>query len=355
MKQWSINIEGDYLDSFIYMGLLFLSDFDGRINVYNFDKLLNQRLDNKELEFSKIFSNEFTHNRSSDQTKEILDISLDYLEKFKTDELDAGNWTTNIHVYSKCVYFSSDFGLKKCSVDIKNGKLKQDKIITLFDDTKVYSFATSSFGRNVLCCGDEGAIYNIEENNRLKYVKDNKRNYWIDCQWYSLQKNDILSINNQEDILIQKIKLEKDIRLELDRISRIEKKLTTKQEERKNSSHLLSRIEKVNTIRQNFVSQLPNCFKEDLSHSPTMESMKYFKERWLRDFGLFFQKDDNLFLIKGKIKGNENEPIPIRTDSEITNWRIFPNATTHFNQLHIVYDDYISLNGFEIDYHPFHS
>lgn len=61
MKQWSINIPGDYLDSFIYMGILFLFDFDGNVKLYNFEKMLSERLKkekniNKVHEFQAIFS-----------------------------------------------------------------------------------------------------------------------------------------------------------------------------------------------------------------------------------------------------------------------------------------------------------
>lgn len=355
MKQWSINIEGNYLDSFLYMGLLFLCDFDGNVNIYNFEKMLKMRLKNnknntQQQEFKQIFLKKYQNNRYSSQLHQKLEIDFDFLQSFQTDYLEIGEWITDINVTSKNIYFSSALGLQKRAffVDSKSksyGKFRPNKkVMDLFLDTKVYSF-TSSAKRTVLCCGDEGAIYCVEQNDdKLKHIKDDKTDEWIDCQWYSLLENDVLSINSEFNITHQKLKLEESISEILKRISANEKAV-------KERSYPLfleeTRLDKLKQLRSSALNErLPNCFLDDLNHSEIQKNeMEVLKIRELKDKAVFSQISDNRIICK---IGNEQHEV--RIDSEITNWRIFPNARTHFNQLHVIYDDYMTINGFELAY-----
>lgn len=354
MKQWSINIEGNYLDSFLYMGLLFLCDFDGKINVYNFEKMLKNRLQSdseKKQEFEQIFSNKHQLNRYSEQHYKELEIDFDFLQLFQTDYLEIGEWITDINVTSKNIYFSSSSGLQKrpfiANTKSMYGKFHPKKEnINLFSEAKVYSF-TNSAKRTVLCCGDEGAIYYVEQENELKYIKDDKTDEWIDCQWYSLLENDVLSINSELNITHQKLKLEESLSKILNRISKNEKIV---KERNYSESWKKDRLNKFKQLRSSahhkFNEILPSCFLDDLNDSEIKkEKMEFLKVRELEDKAVFLQINDNKIVCD-----IANEQHNVRIDGEITNWRIFPNARTHFNQLHIIYDDYMAINGFELAY-----
>lgn len=356
MKQWSINISGDYLDSFIYMGILFLFDFDGKINVYNFEKMLNERLKleknfNKIQEFRKIFSKTHDRNRESKQFSKVLDIDLKFLQNFKTDEFDIGEWITDINVTSKFIYFSSSQGVKKKRFHVEGnnsetyGKFSPDTI-DLFLDTKVYSFS-SSVGRTVLCCGEEGAIYGLENNHKFNYLKDDKSDDWIDCQWYSLTTEDILSINSERFITYKKMKLEKNIQNIKQKIHRTKNHLYHKLRDNKTSKVIKGRIQKINTIQNSFELNLRGCYASDLEKTHPSSNMQYLKQKKLNNTALFYQLGDEIFCQLS----HSNNPHKVSDNDEITNWRIFPNARTHFNQLHVIYDNYVSINGFEINFH----
>lgn len=360
MRQWSINIEGNYLDSFLYMGLLFLCDFDGNINVYHFEKILKERFKRenktKKQEFSQIFLKKYQNSRYSIQhhqrieNHQKIEINFKFMQQFKTDCLEIGEWITDINVTSKNIYFSSVLGLQKRAfcVDSKSkhyGTFRPNqKIMDLFLDTKVYSF-TNSAKRTVLCCGDEGAIYFVEQNdNRLKYIKDDKTDEWIDCQWYSLLKNDVLSINSEFNITHQKLKLKESLSEILKRIGDNEKVV----KERSYTTSLKEeRLNKLKQLRLSALNEkLPECFKDDLNRSEIqIDKMEVLKIRELREKAIFSQISDNQIICD-----INNEKRHIRIDGEITNWRIFPNARTHFNQLHVIYDDYMTINGFELAY-----
>ena len=209
MKQWSINIPGNYLDSFMYMGILFLFDFDGKINVFNFENMLNKRLDlendqNKKQEFQSIFSRQCEKNRKSKQYNKNLEIDSNFLEQFRTDEFDIGEWVTDVNITSKNVYFSSSKGVQKKRFFADEhtpetyGKFNKEKKgkVDLFLDTKVYSIASSA-GRTVLCCGDEGAIYGLEQNSKFTYIKEKDSLF---CNGYAVFENNVYELE-----IIQKI------------------------------------------------------------------------------------------------------------------------------------------------------
>ena len=350
MKQWSINIPGDYLDSFIYMGILFLFDFDGNVKLYNFEKMLSERLKkekniNKVHEFQAIFSKKFVKNRKAEQRNKSLEIDSDFLESFKTDMLDIGEWVTDVNVTSKYVYFSSSKGIQKRRInvfdsrDLRLGTFSK-KTIDLFLDTKVYSFS-SSFGRSVLCCGSEGAIYGLEQDHKFNHLKDNKSDDWIDCQWYSLEDKDILSVNSERVVTYQEMKLEKNIQQLRNRIFNIKKRLKNITSD----SIKKDRLIRINEIERNFKENLYKCYNLDLEGVPKSDGMQYIKQKKLQNKALFYQLGDEIFCKKD----NSNNNI-VSSNGEITNWRIFPNARTHFNQLHVIYNDYMSINGFEINF-----
>ncbi|UTG67954.1 hypothetical protein KCG52_01125 [Neisseria subflava] len=358
MKQWSINIPGNYLDSFIYMGILFLFDFDGKINVFNFENMLNKRLDlendqNKKREFQSIFSRQYEKNRKSKQYNKNLEIDSNFLEQFRTDEFDIGEWVTDVNITSKNVYFSSSKGVQKKRFFVDEhtpetyGKFNKEKNgkVDLFLDTKVYSIASSA-GRTVLCCGDEGAIYGLEQNSKFTYIKDNKSDNWIDCQWYSLSNRDILSINSQKVITEQEMKLEKTIQETKNRIFKIKKIIREKKYSKQKE---IEKTQKINEIMNSFESNLHQCYSADLEKESKLNNMKYFKQKNLKNIALFFQLNNEILCKLNCDNGNIINH-KIVSDGEITNWRIFPNARTHFNQLHIIYDDYMSINGFEINF-----
>lgn len=44
INKFTINIEGDYVDSYIYSGLLILVDIDYKLTIYKWEQLFNQGL-----------------------------------------------------------------------------------------------------------------------------------------------------------------------------------------------------------------------------------------------------------------------------------------------------------------------
>ena len=111
----------------------------------------------------------------------------------------------------------------------------------------------------------------------------------------------------------------------------------------------IEKTQKINEIMNSFESNLHQCYSADLEKESKLNNMKYFKQKNLKNIALFFQLNNEILCKLNCDNGNIINH-KIVSDGEITNWRIFPNARTHFNQLHIIYDDYMSINGFEINF-----
>lgn len=60
-------------------------------------------------------------------------------------------------------------------------------------------------------------------------------------------------------------------------------------------------------------------------------------------FGYIVEYEDGIFIINSQLE-------TFWLEGEPTNWRVFPNSADYTNQLHVIYDDYLSVLSFNTDY-----
>lgn len=339
MKNISIKINGEFSDSFIYSGVLFLVGFDASLRMVHWDNLISDRLskeqENVRLAYENIFLNsKKDYRKFGDLEKK--EIEIDKIDNFIISERILSEWPTDINIFSNKLYFSSDGGLKLLEF---NGKKRFHSDAynyeeqTLFDDCKVFSFDIDN-NRALLCSGLEGGLYSFLSENKLDILGDDKSNDWIDCSWHhDLQSNAVLDLKSKNESRVQKFK---DINVIKERLNKISSGIN----EKKNTynRHLL----KIKNLR----NRIEECARMDFSMNykdfVSQETVSYFKVR-ISSLGIFKEIENKIH-----IENDKGKELVIYPDEDISNWRIFPKAKTHLNQLHLIDNENIKIIGFEL-------
>ncbi len=346
MNKLSLTIDGDYLDSFIYSGVLFLVDFNSNLNIINWKNLLEKRLCKEKKDVSNIYKPVFLTRTKTDLVSKDYDLHLSYkeLQEHIFHQINLDFLPTNVNILSNVIYFSSSKGISYIPFCGKKRFTKEayEKHINIFNDCKVFDFDIDN-GRGVFCAGSEGALFakvpDIQELGELKNLtisNNNQRSYWIDCQWINENNESILNINSDVARFTKNYKSAEALKKSLkDRVENLKKK-------KPNKSTYLDELLKKGYKEINYC--LINEFSQELGNDFNISKLDsgFYKYRVVPQVAKF-QEINNSIIIE---KYSEKEKIEAVED--LVNWRVFPKAKTHSNQLHLVDNDFIRIFGLDI-------
>lgn len=339
MRNLSIKILGEFSDSFIYSGVLFLVDFEGGITIINWENLIEHRLLSEPDDVKRIYSDIFLGNPTC---RQILASCKDELEiedfnKFIISKIDLSAWPTDINIFSNKLFFSSEDGLKYISFNGYKRFSKEayyTKEYTLFDDCKIFGFDMDNY-RTILCGGTEGGIYSFLSDKKLQVLGDDKSNDWIDCNWYENDENTCLSLSSKSEYILQKFK---EVDLIKERLNKLSEKIGKKDSFRFKENHLL----KIKELRNKVETCVKNDFIEHYKNIDDRICNEYIKTR-RTTLGVFKEIENKIV-----IEDHCGKTSDLLANDEIVNWRVFPKARTHLNQLHLIDNKFINILGFEI-------
>ena len=339
MRNLSIKILGEFSDSFIYSGVLFLVDFEGRITIINWEKLIEHRLLSEPDDVKRIYSDIFLGNPTCRQILASCkgELEIEDFNKFIISKIDLSAWPTDINIFSNKLFFSSEYGLKYISFNSDKRFSKEannTKEYTLFDDCKIFGFDMDNY-RTILCGGTEGGIYSFLSDKTLQVLGDDKSNDWIDCNWYENDENTCLSLSSKSEYILQKFK---EVDLIKERLNKLSEKIGKKDSFRFKENHLL----KIKELRKKVETCVKNDFIEHYKNIDDRICNEYIKTR--RTTLGVFKEIENKIVIEDHC-GNTSD---LLANDEIVNWRVFPKARTHLNQLHLIDNKFINILGFEI-------
>ncbi|MGQ6204657.1 hypothetical protein ACUNGI_20025, partial [Serratia sp. IR-2025] len=107
-----LKIEGDFIDSFIYSGVLYLLDSEFRFTSYSWNSLCDFILKRNGFKFSDAsFILKYSKdNRNENGSAHTIDtnISGSELLLLKKDSIDINTWPSDINLFSNKLYFSGD-------------------------------------------------------------------------------------------------------------------------------------------------------------------------------------------------------------------------------------------------------
>lgn len=344
MNKLSLTVEGDYLDSFIYSGVLFLIDFNSNLNIINWKELLEKRLYKEEQNISNIYKQVFLKRGKPDLVSKDYDLYLSYkeLEEHIFHKLNLDFLPTNVNILSNVIYFSSSKGISYIPFcgDERFTKEAYKSHVNIFDDCKVFDFDIDN-GRGVFCAGSEGALFAKipdikEELKSLTISNKNQESYWINCQWINENNESILNINSDIDQFTKSYKSAEALKKSLkDRVEFLKKKKPHK------SEYL---DECLKTGNKRIDDCLIKEFSQELGNDFNISKLdsEFYKYRVVPQVAKF-QEINNSIIIE---KYSEKETI--KAVEDLVNWRVFPKARTHSNQLHLIDNNFIRIFGLDI-------
>ncbi|HIE1342877.1 hypothetical protein I5L43_03470 [Serratia marcescens] len=368
-----VNIVGDFIESYIYSGVLFTVDTNGVLCSYSWDHLIRRYL-SLYPEYAK-FKNKLLDSRKNNASllNEDITITIDknFLNKNQKGTctgLDV--WCTDLDVKDNILYIASEKGVETIPfVEEWNNGVVQNFVEpdTVWSGAKVFGLSTGSWGRTILAAGTSGAIEIV--NNKVSQVKqiglskkverEIDNNIILDCEWDSFSTLAILDgidkkiaykFNNigSDGFLKGNVKAyEGFIKLsdkeKRDKINKIIKALEYENGETvslDNFSHswfennILHAIDHNNNIYALKRGGWVESNKEDFFDEFLVVKLKNISA------GSFVEtEDDEIYrLINGK-----KYPLP----EGFTSWRVFPRSKNYQDRIHIVYDDFLQIRIFD--------
>lgn len=338
IKKFVVNIEGDYVDSYIYSGYLALVDAKYRLTIYKWEELFDTSVFGRDS-----FQAKFLKELMSDSRKPIpknslgeIVLSKGILAKAERCVYDIGVWPTDINIYSNRMYISSENGIFKLDLDYSSGKLGNE--IKLFGEM-CFSLSPNSFGRLAFAAGKEGVLTLIPLSNvyNSSDVKQLISGVCVDIDWQSTKllantTNGVVEASFENMPNRSDFETKKDFYTAVKEKKSIAPKISIK--DQINCSWIAG--DKIYSIKND------NSLNIDSNESTIIRKMnlgsKLLRARTAA-FGTIIETDDTLIALIGDDQ--------INMASDPVSWRVFPRAKNYANQLHVIKDEHISITVIE--------
>lgn len=368
-----VNIVGDFIESYIYSGVLFTVDTNGVLCSYSWEHLIKRYLS---------LYPEYTHlkNRLLDSRKknasllnESITITID--KKFLSENqkgtctgLDV--WCTDLDVKDNILYIASEKGVETIPfVEEWNNGVVQNFVEpdTVWSGAKVFGLSTGSWGRTILAAGTSGAIEIV--NNKVSQVKqiglskkvekEIDKNIILDCEWNSfstlaildgLDKKTAYKFNNigSDSFLKGNVKAHDDF-------------IKLSDEERKDKfNKILKALERENSENVSLENFTHSWFEDNTLHAIDQKNQTYILKRgcWVESNKESFFDEFSVVKLKnisaGSFVETEDDELYRLTNGtkhklpeDFTSWRVFPRSKNYQDRIHIVYDDFLQIRIFD--------
>ena len=388
MQPIKISILGNYWDSQIYRGRLYLWDMEGKIITVNWDSLIDSIISNpnEKLAFMCSFIrgdylynvnfNEFFHdqeikdilsNKFNNLVNKDIIIEKNQLEKHLIDSQDSpfGELPTDSDIYYNCLYVALDNGLFSTEIHHKTRKHSVYKHVDKLWDCPLLSLKCSNNGRISLSAGNEGLFEYCRLDSKYSIYEDNSK---IDNGLYQISPNhslfsdwlysSVYSSSNIDDssLILYSKQSNSNYEKNFTKGKSINQKDIFKKNTHKLSWGANDKIYAVNDDGLLIVKFMQynvnkNMENDNINNDYLSDVNKINFKEWNGDiinggasyFGTIIENENSLIVLKS------NDEIFI-IDGPITKWRVFPRSIRYENQLHVVLEDKIDIFSFNDDY-----
>lgn len=186
----SINIEGDFIDSFIYSGTLFLVHADSKVTTHSWEPLLASALDNDRQNYRAVLAYEFLKDcrRNSqlvDRESMTIYIGKKELEDKCVSTLLLDGWPTDINVYANRFYIASENGVEEVPFEWESRRLKSTGRFHIWRKY-AYKVSANDAHRLAIAAGPNGII---TASPHIGYINEKEDVVTLleidshDCEW----------------------------------------------------------------------------------------------------------------------------------------------------------------------------
>lgn len=368
-----VNIVGDFIESYIYSGVLFTVDTNGVLCSYSWDHLIKRYLSFYP-EYTKL-KNRLLDSRKNNASLLSEDITITIDKKFLNENqkgtctgLDV--WCTDLDVKDNILYIASEKGVETIPfVEEWNNGVVQNFVEpdTVWSGAKVFGLSTGSWGRTILAAGTSGAIEIV--NNKVSQVKqiglskkvekEIDNNIILDCEWNSfstlaildgLDKKIAYKFNNigSDSFLKGNVKAHDDFI-----------KLSDKEKKDK-FNKILKALERENSENVSLEDFAHSWFEDNILHAIDHNNKTYTlkREGWVKSNKESFFDELSVVKLKNISVGSfvETEDDALyrfingtkhTLPEDFTSWRVFPRSKNYQDRIHIVYDDFLQIRIFD--------
>ena len=376
MQPAKISIIGDFIDSQIYRGRLYLWTLDGTLCTYNWNDIVDSLYeDDKEKlaytftfkdghylykhSLTEIFQDEDFRNlllqKMNVVSSKVHVIKHSQLENFLIQEQDVpgGEIPTDTEIYKNNLYFINDKGLFQSTAHRKKGNPVSSKPFKLWD-CKLLSIKANRFPQIALSGGDEG-LYELDTSDsdtiRFKHQVENRIGQ-ISKKHSSFANYNFLSIYSSSLVdssfmayygwKTEGNKYQREYQTEYYQDAIFEHKQGL-------SWGAGDKIYLANKSGIDIV-RFSNDKKSKAEHK-TFSPIDHYKKQIKKEiiggstayFGNIIEFIDGLWVVR-----SDNEIT--RINKPVTRWRIYPRSINYENQLHVILDDRLDVYSFNHDY-----
>lgn len=378
MKPIKITIQGSFLDCQLYRGWLYLWTFDGRLCVYDWERLVDSLI---VLEKDKLALRLSFKEGSFLYRHHILEILQDrelktlFVEKFNSlneyrfviserslrqfliREMDVPSLSLPIdtEIYNSILYYATDNGLFKSNAHKTDGNPVSSKPTKLWD-ARILSLKADKFPRMAISAGDDGlfelSMSNVEERlDDLRVVERNISKISDRHSSFSNYSNLSIyssSLSSKSYLALFAWKESEEHAREVRRVySEIFDSTIIFGDESDNLSWGVDGkifratpkgfniIEFNNNSRQHFFLKKKD-YKKQLKRESVIGGTSAY-------FGNIVEFENGLTVI-------QTDGGRLTISQPVTRWRVYPRSNNYANQLHILLDNRIEIYAFNHDY-----
>lgn len=381
-----IEIQGDYWDSQIYKGRLYLWEINGSLIVVDWEKLITDLIIGNDNEYSLTIESAFMNSDNLYSNNELATwlSFLDYKNKFKSElnELSKKEFifsknkltkyiinefenpfkdiSTDIDIYYDTFYSLLDSGLWKIKFNPESNEIFSESKISKLWDCPLLALKIRSGGRIGLAGGDEGVFeYDVfpknylGDSNKLKPVgKDIVKISDIQSLFINWSYSSIYNSSDIAESSLLAFEGSKDPN-KLKYIGNISQEEIFNSGEKSflswASDDKIYRITSsgVDMVRFTQSKLKENNYKEAFMNRQTFDIQYSCEENVIGAgvglFGNIIEYENGLLIMQ-----SNNDFFYIK--GPITRWRVFPRSVRYENQLHVVLDEKLEIYSFNSDY-----
>lgn len=344
MNNINLKIPGDYVNSFIYSGLLFLVKTSGEVLLIDWRVLIGKKnIDGFHLKFI----NNCAVRLNRDFEDLIIEFDESDLRDCTRDKILVDFWVNDFIIYSNILYFSGQDGVEVVGLNFDEKKFIKENRRFIYDK-RSYRLASSKNRGVAIAAGNNGVILKninkyLNEVVSPKVVEEDS----IDVEWSSnalvvnsYNKAKVNFYNDVEDVDYKKLS-------SLEKSKFFQKKITADFEETYDGyswviGDRLFNFKNGSLGRSNLKNK--NFALEEFHLASTEVESDYFSKDFNFDFvrsasfGCIVDVYDKIFLL--------NDFGFQEMAEGLTKWKVFPRAKNYVNHLHMIGDDSLNVKIF---------
>lgn len=347
----SLEIEGNYLISYIYSGVLVLVDFEFNLIAYSWKDVVDRLLSNTPSLLKYIVSNYLNNSTNkklnSSFKKNILSISKSSLLECHHISINIGVWPSDLTIYKNRIYYSSEKGVSIIDFKWANGRIESFSNPKKIWAEPSFTISVNTFYRLAISAGKSGLLGYIPDNSTVneKFIKQLFDSICTDCDWQdeSLIANTINGVKLLEfDVLPTESEFNGDKKEYWPLINKLKRNDPIINDiSNTNNTNIINAWQAGNKLF--FLSHDMRVGYIDKNDFSTQNYKFHFSNSRFNDviasktasFGTVIESNDSLKTI---IK-NDIETI----DSDFSTWKVFPRSKSYANQIHIIKDAHLKI------------